>query len=88
MIINEVYEVEICPNTMMKVGVEFIQEHLDSPKEIKMSYEDFVRIMTSASENGEFKRIASVYDIEPNDNEDEFNAEMDRVEEEIARLLA
>lgn len=84
--VNAVYEFEGAPENFMRVGVEMELDEQGYAARIKL--EDLEKLLRLASETGEFKRLASVWDVKPNDDDEEFNRQMDAMEQKCRELLA
>lgn len=85
--VNTVYEFEGAPNNFMRLGVEMELDEKE-PYAVRIRVEDLEDLLRIASESGEIKRLASVWDVKPNDDDDEFNRQMDAMEQKIKDLLA
>ena len=85
--VNAVYEFEGAPNNFMRLGVEMeLDEQGGYAARIRV--EDLEDLLRFASETGEFKTLASIWDIKPNDDDEEFNRQMDEMEQKCKDLLA
>lgn len=85
--VNTVYEFEGAPNNFMRLGVEMELDEKE-PYAVRIRVEDLEDLLRIASESGEIKRLASVWDVKPNDDDDEFNRQMDAMEQKCRDLLA
>lgn len=85
--VNTVYEFEGAPNNFMRLGVEMELDE-QGGYAVRLKVEDLEKLLRLASETGEFKRLASVWDVKPNDDDEEFNRQMDAMEQKCRDLLA
>lgn len=85
--INQVYEFEGAPNHTMRLGVEMELDEVGGYA-ARIKVEDLENLLRMASENGEFQILASVWDVKPNDDDEEFNRQMDAMEQKCRDLLA
>lgn len=85
--VNTVYEFEGAPNNFMRLGVEMELDEKE-PYAARIRVEDLEDLLRIASESGKIERLASVWDVKPNDDDEEFNRQMDAMEQKCRDLLA
>lgn len=84
---DTLYAIEVMPNNVRYYGVETMCSRNDEEVLVAIPQKDLMEIMKFASETGEVVQTLSIYDVEDNLSEEEFNGAMEAIERTIKTIL-